>query len=270
MALMAATMAVVFCAGAAAQRINFTKVSQSVVDTRLELEAADDAGRLANLKQAFQQAGCKDENLVEQQVEGSELPNLVCTLPGTEDTVVVVGAHYDARNADRAVVDNWSGASLLPSLYEGLNKAERKHSFVFVGFAAKENGKKGSKSYVNGLSDEQRKNTRAMVNLDSLGMAPTKVWVKDSNKNLTGLLAGVGQATKIEVMGSNVPQMGEGDAESFNKAKIPNVTVHSATTENYQVRHGKNDNLDAINRDDYYNSYSLLTAYLAYLDIKLK
>ncbi len=266
---MAAALAVVFCAGAAAQRINFNKVSRAVVDTRLEKEATDNAGRLANLKQLFVEAGCKSENLVDQQVDGSELPNVICTLPGTEDGVVVVGAHYDARNPDRAVVDNWSGVALLPSLYEGINKTPRKHSFVFVGFAANENGKKGSKGYVQSLTEQQRKNVKVMVNLDSLGMSGTKVWLKDSNKELTVLLAGVGQATKLEVTGSNVPQMGEGDAESFNKAKIPNATVHSVTSDNYRIRRSKKDNLDAINRDDYYDSYSLLTAYLAYLDIKL-
>ena len=98
-----------------------------------------------------------------QKVDGSGLPNLVCTLPGTEDSVIIVGAHFDCVDLGEGVVDNWSGASLLPSLYEGVRDLPRRHKFVFIGFTDEEKGLVGSESYARRLPREDRAKVRAMV-----------------------------------------------------------------------------------------------------------
>jgi hypothetical protein len=63
----------------------------------------------------FAGAGCGQ--VIEQPVKWSRQGNVVCTLPGKGEGTIVVGAHFDKSNA-LGVVDNWSGASLLPSLYQ--------------------------------------------------------------------------------------------------------------------------------------------------------
>ena len=68
----------------------------------------------------FAEAGCDDGHISEQAVKGSKVPNVMCILPGTTDKVIVVGAHFDYVRAGDGVVDNWSGASLLPSIYEAI------------------------------------------------------------------------------------------------------------------------------------------------------
>lgn len=96
------------------------------------------------LKQIFTEAGCDESHLSEQPVKGSKLPNVICVLPGSSDRVIIVGAHFDRVPDGDGVVDNWSGASLLPSLYEAVKLEPRKHTYIFVGFTDEEKGEVGS------------------------------------------------------------------------------------------------------------------------------
>ena len=68
----------------------------------------------------FEEAGCSGEHLTEQPVKHSHDPNVICALPGQSDAQIVVGGHFDFVDRGQGVVDNWSGCSLLPSLYQSL------------------------------------------------------------------------------------------------------------------------------------------------------
>ncbi len=250
---------------AVAQSISFSRIGRPIIENRLKAVATDNAARLEALKKMFAQAGCTGDQLTEQKVKGSKLPNLICTLPGKTKSAVVVGAHYDAAEPAHAVVDNWTGAALLPSLYQSLSKNQRNHTFVFVAFAAHDQGMKGSKQFAKKMG----KNVKAMVNLDSLGLSPTKVWVTENNAHLTSFIAGVAKAIKVPVTGVNVEDVGQGDAIPFNERKIPTLVVHSLDTENHKICQTEQDTLDAVDRNEYYNTYSLTAATLAFMDIKL-
>jgi hypothetical protein len=63
---------------------------------------------------------------IEQPIKGSKLPNVICTLPGQTDSVILVGANFDHAEVGDGVIDNWSGASMLPSLYQALNIEPRR------------------------------------------------------------------------------------------------------------------------------------------------
>ena len=80
------------------------------------------------MKSLFEEAGCKGDSISEQKVNG-EKRNLICTLKGETDSMIVVGAHFDLIEKGDGVVDNWSGAALLPSFYQGLAEFNRKHTF---------------------------------------------------------------------------------------------------------------------------------------------
>jgi hypothetical protein len=66
----------------------------------------------------------------------------------------------------------------------------------------------------------------------------------------------------------NVEQMGSSDSEQFAEKKIPCITVHSLTQKTWDERilHSSKDNMTAMKLDDYYQTYRLLAAYLAFLD----
>jgi Peptidase family M28 len=155
--------------------LRYGSVKQEVVNARLQGYGGDNKQREATLKKLFQEAGCDEEHLSEQAVKGSKQPNVICVLPGRNGRALIVGAHFDRVSEGDGVVDNWSAASLLPSLYQSLKTAEREHTYMFVGFAEEE-GEVGSRFYVRQISKEAIATTDAMVNMDTLGLGPTQVW----------------------------------------------------------------------------------------------
>jgi len=174
---------------ATAEGIRYKPVSREVVEARLEKYAGNNKQRETTLKQIFTEAGCDDQHFSEQAVKGSKLPNVICILPGTSDRVIIVGARFDRVSEGDGVVDNWSGASLLPSLYESIKLESRKHTYIFIGFTDEEQGEVGSRFYARQMSNEQVAATDAMVNMDTLGLASAEVWASHSDKLLVGALA---------------------------------------------------------------------------------
>jgi Zn-dependent M28 family amino/carboxypeptidase len=239
-----------------------------VVEARLGKYAGNNKQREITLKQMFSEAGCDEQHLSEQPVKGSRQPNVICLLPGTSDKVIIVGAHFDYVSAGNGVVDNWSGASLLPSLYEAIKIEPRKHSYIFIGFTDEELGEVGSAFYVHQMTKAQVAATDAMVNMDTLGLAPTEVWASHSDPRLNQAIAGIAKSLKLPVTGVDVDQVGSTDSEQFAQRKIPSITIHSLSQESWDARilHTSKDKLSAMNLDHYYETYRLVAAYVTYLD----
>src|ERR1700680_1061612 len=248
---------------ATAQTVRFNPVSREEVKTRLGKYTGNDKQREATLMKMFAEAGCNDQNISEQPVKGSKLPNVICILPGNSDKVIIVGAHFDHVTAGDGVVDNWSGASLLPSLYEAVKIEPRKHTYIFIGFTDEEQGEIGSRFYVRRMTREQVAATDAMVNMDTLGLAPTEVWASHSDKRLTNALAYIAMQLNLPVTGVDVDQIGSTDAEQFAERKIPRITIHSLTQEtwNAYILHTSKDKRSVMRLDDYFQTYRLLAAY---------
>ncbi len=240
---------------------------RAVIEKRLKSFADDNFVRERTVWKLFAESGCAKPNLSEESVRPALPPNVICMLPGETREVIVVGAHTDkVPRAGDGVVDNWSGASLLPSLLFSLGGRKRRHTFIFVGFTGEERGLIGSEYYVDHLSADERAHVEAMVNMDSLGLTPTKVWASHADKTLLDALTSVAAASKHPLSTVNVDKLGTTDSESFASYQIPRITPHSVTPEKMQVLHSADDTLLAINLDDYYDSYRLIAEYLAYLD----
>ncbi|HXH49074.1 MAG TPA: M28 family peptidase [Terriglobia bacterium] len=217
----------------------------------------------------FLQAGCADADLKEEQVRRKDPPNIICTLRGSSDSVIIVGAHTDHVERGQGVVDDWSGAALLPALLESLNKTPRRHTFLFIGFADEEKGLWGSHYYVRHLSRERVDGIRAMVNLECLGLTPTKVWAARSDRRLLSDLILIARNFQVDLQGVNVDGVGDDDTRPFLWRHVPVITIHSVTQQTWPILHSPRDIFSAIHFDDYYDSYRLIAAYLAYLDATL-
>ena len=252
---------------AALDGVQYSPVSRPVIEARLGRYAGDNQQRERTLKQIFAESGC-DAGVSEQTVKGSKLPNVVCLLPGTTERVIIVGAHFDRVSKGDGVVDNWSGASLLPSLYQAIKTEPRRHTYIFIGFTDEEQGEVGSRFYARQMTKVQVALTDAMVNMDTLGLAPTEVWASHSDKRLTGDLAYIAKQLRLPIAFVNVEQVGSTDSVQFSARKIPSITIHSLSQETWDARilHTAKDKLAAMRLDDYYQTYHLLAAYLAYLD----
>jgi hypothetical protein len=251
-----------------AKDVRYAPVSREVVEARLGKYIGNNKQREATLKRMFTEAGCDDQHISEQAVKGSKLPNVICLLPGSSDRVIIVGAHFDRVSEGDGVVDNWSGASLLPSLYESVKLQPREHTYIFIGFTDEEQGEVGSRFYARQMTKEQVAATDAMVNMDTLGLGPSEVWASHSDKRLIGALAYVAKQLNLPVTSVNVEQVGSTDAEQFSERRIPRITIHSLSQETWNARilHTSKDKLSAMRLNDYYETYRLLAAYVAFLD----
>ncbi|MGI9101970.1 MAG: M28 family metallopeptidase [Terriglobales bacterium] len=250
-----------------AQSAEFKPVTREAIESRLQRYRGKNPERESTLKQMFAEVGC-DGHVSEQPVKHANSPNIICALPGTGDRFIVVGAHYDYVSAGAGVVDNWSGASLLPSLYEAINIRPRQHTYIFIGFTDEEKGEVGSHFYVKQMTAEEVAKTDAMVNMDTLGLAPTEIWLSHSDKFLAEVLVYVAGQLKLPLSAVNVDQVGSSDSEQFAARNMPRITVHSLTQKTWDERilHTSKDQFSAIHLDDYYQSYDLIAAYLAVLD----
>jgi hypothetical protein len=255
-------------AASIAQSIQFSAVSQATIEKRLGAYESKNDKREPAVRKIFEDAGCAQDKLTEQPVKGLKAPNLICTLQGVTEVAIVVGAHFDLVEAGDGVVDNWSGASLLPSLYQGTASVPRRHTFRFVAFSGEEKGLVGSKAYVRELARTHQQ-VIAMVNMDTLGLTETEVWASHADPKLVQLIEVVATALKLPLSGMNVDRVGTTDSEPFREKKIPAITIHSLTQQTLPFLHSPKDRIEAIHMDEYYRTYRLVLGYLALLDQKL-
>ena len=249
-----------------AQTIKFNPVERAFVENVMANAPRKNDLRREAVRKSFEDLGCTTANL---KVRGAKLPNPECVLPGESKDQVIVGAHFDQTEGSRCVVDNWTGAAMLPLLYQSLKADKHKYTFRFLAFTDEEKGLVGSTAYASKMSKSDVESTMAMINLDSLGMTETKIWSSRADKTLIELTMKLRNAMKLKVEGVNVERVGSTDPEPFRKRQIRTLTFHSVTQENWPVLHSQRDNEEALNLGNYYDSYRLVAAYLAYLDVAL-
>ena len=160
--------------------------SKSEVQDGLQCGAVGHQERQRVIREMFARVGCTAE---EQRVDRKS-GNVICTLQGETSSTIVIGAHFDFADSGRGIVDDWSGASLLPWLYETLKTRRRQHTYIFIAFAAEEHGLIGSSLYVKRLTAEEKSRVRAFINLECLGLTPVKVWGHRSTPALVGTPCG--------------------------------------------------------------------------------
>jgi hypothetical protein len=186
--------------------VHYRTLPKETIQRRIAAARYTNIDRQRTLSDLFIEAGCPADQLIEQAVKHAKVPNLICTMPGNLDSAIVVGAHFDFVDAGSGVVDNWSGAALLPSLYQSLKATPRRHRFSFIGFTDEEKGLVGSAYYVDHLSKDERREIRAMVNMDSLGTSSTKLETDRGNKQLESALALVALNFNLPLAVVNVHQ----------------------------------------------------------------
>ncbi|HEX2623259.1 MAG TPA: M20/M25/M40 family metallo-hydrolase, partial [Phototrophicaceae bacterium] len=105
--------------------------------------------------------------------------NAVGVINGTEAGrgVVIVGAHYDSRTDDLTDAtssgpgadDNGSGVAAILELARVMSQYPSRASIIFVLFAGEEEGRYGSKAFVNDYVLANNIPVSVMINLDTIG-----------------------------------------------------------------------------------------------------
>lgn len=254
---------------AQAAPIEIQAVPRETIEQRLRRFSKSNWTRERELRKIFEEAGCGADRVSEQSVIPEDPPNVACRLPGTTDSTIVVGAHSDLRGGGEGVLDDWSGAALLASLFQTLRASVRQHTFIFVGFTGEEHHMEGSRFYVRQLNAEQAGKIQAMVNLDCIGASSIAVWTEHADARLLTTLYDVGREGRTAVRNVDFVRSYD-DAAQFRKRGIPTVSIHSLTGATLHVLHSRRDNLSVIDLDQYEATYRLIAGYLARLDLALE
>ncbi len=173
----------------------------------------------------------------------STTKNVIAVRKGILDSVIVVGAHYDAVGPIRASYcpgadDNASGVAAVLELAKMVKTSRR--TIVFILFSGEEDGLYGSRYYVEHPKYPNEKTIFAL-NLDMIGYLTndTQAYVPDVQKILKDLYVQYPWAPPIVILGGTAS-----DQESFANVGIPVAFLHTGLHNNY---HKTSDTPDKLN-----------------------
>ena len=152
--------------------------------------------------------------------------NLIAELPGSQDAVIMLGAHLDSVVAGPGINDNASGVAALLVIAErlaGLPAPQRTVRFAFWG--AEEGGPFGSAAYVDALDPAGRDRIGAYLNFDMLASPNAVRFVYDEagavpgSDRLTDLFAATME--RAGLASEPIDLEGDSDHGPFSEAGIP-------------------------------------------------
>lgn len=102
--------------------------------------------------------------------EKYEGKNIIATLHGEDNSIVIISAHYDSYPTSPGADDDGSGIACLLMAAKIMSKYYFRHTIKFVAFSGEEQGMLGSKAYVSYLY-EKGEDIIADLNVDTVGHA---------------------------------------------------------------------------------------------------
>jgi len=173
--------------------------------------------------------------------QGWTASNLLATKSAPLDTVIVIGAHYDAVPGSPGADDNASGTSMVLMLAEMLKDQTTRHTISFQLYAGEEQGLIGSTFYCKNPLWPMEKHL-FMLNLDMVGYLTADVKLEQAppvDDILKPLFQKYAYARQITLRGGN-----DSDHAPFLRKGIPVVFLHTGLHAHY---HKKTDTPDRLN-----------------------
>src|SRR5664279_4556255 len=169
--------------------VTFLRLSPRIVEQRLQTPAPSDDWSDV-LRRQYAKAGMQPDQLYEQAVPGSSQKMLICTLKGRGDSVIIVSASLERpenNEAKRNVA--WASLAMLPLLAESLNSVSTNSSIVLIAFPPDKHHQSVSTSYAKKLSETERKNIKAAIEISGVGRGRTSYDAKAGDRYLAEWLA---------------------------------------------------------------------------------
>jgi len=149
--------------------IGFWDLPERILSPMLAAPPRKEADRYARLRQYFISFGCTGDNLSDLLLErNTHHPILVCTLPGTTTSRIVVTAGLPRYEYFQGASDGWPDAVMLPILYHALKAQPRHSTFVFAELA----GDHGDMDFQKHLETSESSSPLALVSVSALGFGP--------------------------------------------------------------------------------------------------
>ncbi len=141
---------------------------------------------------------------------------------GENSDILVISAHHDSVPSSFGGNDNASGVAALLMVAEQLTQTESDTELRFISFTDEENGKNGSRRYVESLSAEERARMVGCIQLDmlgGLGSGEAMLYTTDGKANWLCDLLCVQQPDLL--LGTETAS----DHASFQLAGVPSVLI---------------------------------------------
>lgn len=170
---------------------------------------------------------------------------------------VILGAHYDSVAAGPGANDNGSGVATLLELARAVSGRTFAFDLAFVAFGDEEIGLVGSKKYLEGLSQQDRLRTVAMINFDMVGVGGVMEFGGD--QALAARTIQIAQKLGYRTQPVSLRPGQSSDHASFTEAGIPSVFFYRADDPNY---HSSLDTADRVKPDNLEAAGNVALAFL--------
>src|SRR5215469_769232 len=209
-----------------ADNVTFLRIDKSVVHERVQNAPQFPDQRLAALRWMLEKAGCARTQIQVQPVPDQSLPNVLCTVPGTEYGTILITARfdYDGRGEEGSI--GWGGVVMLPLLAESLTSTVHRHTLIFAAFSG--SNAAGATYYWKNLTDAQRREFRGVVDLDHLGRTPAGFTTTASGAVMARLLPAAARALRMDSEPQFVEEASSSTAQFFQHTRVPAITIYSA------------------------------------------
>lgn len=268
----------------------FYTAPRSTIELEVHTVPPSSQERLDHLRDAFLSVGCSGDRMEEQPVAGKHGEtgtNLICIWPAsTRDAApgaapsappdrgtIVIAAHYEHEGPGQGALADWSGAALLPFLYEAIQGQMRANEFVFLESWRSQ----GAATWLRSLSKERRQHIRAMIDVDALGLGATRYFTPFSFMETpppgaahlqTELLWAAIDDGLDQPPQQTSPRrwLAQDNTEPFRSKMIPTIVIHSVAPASDHLPGSAGDIASAVDGNAYFQSYRLLCTYLTSLD----
>jgi Peptidase family M28/Peptidase family M1 domain/PDZ domain len=205
--------------------------------------------------------------------ERINLKNIIGKIEGSDKKLkndyVIIGAHYDHLKTENTIVypgadDNASGIALMLELARFYSEHKPARTLIFIAFDGEEDGRIGSKYFLQSLKKSEFKEINAMINIDTVGrLNNKKVLILNgaSSSYWKHIFRGAGftTGTGTEIINKEIDSS---DQISFSEKGIPSVQIFSGVNRDY---HKPTDTFEKIDFRGMIKTAELLREVLNYL-----
>ena len=193
---------------------------------------------------------------------------LICTLKGRGDSVIIVSASLERPQNEAKRNVTWASLAMLPLLAESLNSVSTESSIVLIAFPSDRHHQPRSSWYAGKLSESERKNIKAAVEISGVGRGLTSSEVKPGDRNLADWLAVAATSLRqpVPVKSQYFDTLDFADAKAFRSSSIPAITISSDPQHAAAAWNRPNLSIDALDSNAYYATYQTLCVFLIDVD----
>lgn len=223
----------------------------------------DNKDRRDAVVELFRESGAAEEDVKLVSFRRGE--NVIVTLPGSGEGILVVGAHYDKVGGGCGAIDNWTGVVIMARLYRSFRRINRSKTFAFAAFGLEEKGLVGSTAMAKAIPKKDRESYCAMVNLDCFGFAVPQILSNVSTSSLEKFTREVAERTHIPIHSGRFFNAGA-DSEPFMDRGIPAITLHGLSRRGSTLINDFHDQVDQVNSASVFAGYAIAFNLLSALD----